>query len=58
MVFGVIIEANDMKNILQAIEVARNAVRSTGVRQIISTVHIDERLDTSKTVEDNVESVK
>ena len=55
---GTQIEANDMTNILKAIEVAHNAVRLTGVKRIITTIRIDERLDTSKTLQDNVESVK
>ena len=55
---GTQIEANDMTNILKAIEVVHNAVRLTGVKRIITTIRIDERLDTSKTLQDNVESVK
>lgn len=55
---GTQIEANNMTAILKAIEVAHQAVRSAGAKRIISTIYIAERLDKTKTLEDNVTSVE
>jgi uncharacterized protein (TIGR00106 family) len=54
---GTQIEANDMKAILNAIEAAHQAVKLTGAKRIISSIRIAERLDASKTLEDEVGSV-
>lgn len=54
---GTQIDANNMKSILNAIEAAHQAVRSTGAKRIISTIRIAERLDASRTLEREVESV-
>jgi uncharacterized protein (TIGR00106 family) len=54
---GTQIEANDMKAILNSIEAAHQAVKSTGARRIISSIRIAERLDASRTLEDEVKSV-
>ena len=46
-----------MKAILNAIEGAHQAVKLTGAKRIISSIRIAERLDASKTLEDEVGSV-
>ena len=46
-----------MRAILNAIEAAHEAVKSTGAKRIVSTIRIAERLDASRTLEDDVESV-
>lgn len=54
---GTQVEANDMRAILNAIEAAHQAVKLTGAKRIISSIMIAERLDASKTLEDEVGSV-
>jgi uncharacterized protein (TIGR00106 family) len=54
---GTQIEARNMRAILNAIEAAHEAVKSTGAKRIVSTIRIAERLDASRTLEDDVESV-
>jgi uncharacterized protein (TIGR00106 family) len=55
---GTLIESNNLSNIFRAIELAHQAVKDTGIKRIISTIRIDERIDASHTLEDKVESVK
>jgi uncharacterized protein (TIGR00106 family) len=55
---GTQIEANNMRAILNAIEADHEAVKLAGAKRIISTIRIAERLDASRTLEDDVESVK
>jgi uncharacterized protein (TIGR00106 family) len=54
---GTQIEANNMKAILNSIEAAHQAVKSTGAKRIISSIRIAERLDVSRSLEDEVKSV-
>jgi uncharacterized protein (TIGR00106 family) len=54
---GTQIEANNIKVILNSIEAAHQAVKSTGAKRIISSIRIAERLDASRTLEDEVKSV-
>jgi uncharacterized protein (TIGR00106 family) len=54
---GTQIESNNFANILQAIEVAHQAIRTAGAKRIMSTIRIDERLDKSISLEEKVESV-
>lgn len=54
---GTQIEANNMRAILNAIDAAHQAVKSTGAKRIISNIRIAERLDASRTLEDEVRSV-
>jgi uncharacterized protein (TIGR00106 family) len=54
---GTQIEANNMRAILNAIEAAHQAVKSRGARRIISNIRIAERLDASKSLEDEVQAV-
>ena len=51
------IGSRNMRAILNTIEAAYQAVRSTGSKRIVSTICIAERLDASRTLEDDVESV-
>lgn len=54
---GTQIESDNILKVLNAIEVAHEAVKSLGVKRIVSIIHIDERLDKSDTLEDKVDSV-
>src|SRR5215212_5548927 len=42
---GTQIESNNFANILQAIEVAHQAVRTAGAKRIMSTIRIDEKVE-------------
>ena len=55
---GTQIESNNIQNILKAVETAHQAVKEIGVKRIISTIRIDERLDKVYSLEDRVKSVK
>ena len=55
---GTQIESNNIQNVLKAVEAAHQAVKEIGVKRIISTIRIDERLDKAYTLEDKVKSVK
>ena len=56
---GTQIETGRFENILKAIEAAHQSLRTTsGIKRIVSTIRIDERLDKSATLEDKVKSVK
>jgi len=54
---GTQIEANNMKAILNSIEAAHQAVKSMGAKRIISSIRIAERLDASKSLEEEVQAV-
>ena len=55
---GTQIESNNIQNVLKAVEAAHQAVKEIGVKRIISTIRIDERLDKVYSLEDRVKSVK
>jgi uncharacterized protein (TIGR00106 family) len=55
---GTEIEANNLQDILKSVELAHKAMKDIGVKRIISTIRIDERLDKTETLEDRVNSVK
>ena len=55
---GTQIESTNIQNVLKAIEVAHKAIKDKGIKRIITTVRIDERLDKVQTLEDKVKSVK
>jgi uncharacterized protein (TIGR00106 family) len=55
---GTDVEANNLKDILKSIELAHEALKEIGIKRIISTIRIDERLDKLETMEDRVNSVK
>jgi uncharacterized protein (TIGR00106 family) len=54
---GTQIEADNIQAILNSVEAAHRAVRSTGAKRIVSSIRIAERLDASRTLEDEVKSV-
>lgn len=54
---GTQVEADDMRPILDAIEAAHEAVKSTGAKRIISSIKIAERLDASRRLDDEIDSV-
>ena len=54
---GTQMEADNIRAILSAIEAAHQAVKSTGAKRIVSAIRIAERLDVSRTLEDDIESV-
>ncbi|HEX6067383.1 MAG TPA: MTH1187 family thiamine-binding protein [Nitrososphaera sp.] len=55
---GTQLEARDVDSALRAVKAAHVAVRKTGAARIISSVRIDERLDSDQTLEDKIRSVK
>ena len=55
---GTLMESENLSNIFRAVEIAHKAVKDAGIKRIISTIRIDERIDASHTLEDKVESVK
>ncbi len=54
---GTQVEANSIRTILNCIEAAHQAVKSTGAKRIVSSIRIAERLDASRSLEDEVKSV-
>ena len=58
MPMGTQIETGSFENILKAIEVDNSLSTTSGVKRIVSTIRIDERLDKSATLQDKVKSVK
>jgi uncharacterized protein (TIGR00106 family) len=54
---GTQIQSNSMVDILNAINIAHEAVKSSGIKRIISLVHIDERLDKEQNLDQKVDSV-
>ena len=53
-----ILEAQDVRTILKAVQASHEAVRSMGAKRISSTLRIDERLDKPRTMRDKTESVR
>jgi uncharacterized protein (TIGR00106 family) len=54
---GTQVEAKDIRAILNCVEAAHQAVKSTGAKRIVSSIRIAERLDASRSLEDEVKSV-
>ena len=54
---GTQIQSNSMVDILNAINIAHEAVKSSGIKRIISIVHIDERMDKEQNLDQKVDSV-
>lgn len=52
------IESDNLDDILHAIRLAHSSAKSAGVKRIISTIRIDERLDKPNTMEEKVQSLK
>ncbi len=55
---GTEIEANNLQDVLKSVEIAHKTMKDIGVKRIISTIRIDERLDKTETLDDRVNSVK
>jgi len=55
---GTEIEANNIQDVLKSVEIAHTAMKEIGVKRIISTIRIDERLDKTETLEDRINSIK
>jgi uncharacterized protein (TIGR00106 family) len=55
---GTEIESNNIKDILKSIDVVHHALKDIGIKRIISSIRIDERLDKSETLEGRINSVK
>jgi uncharacterized protein (TIGR00106 family) len=55
---GTQIETRNLENILKIIETSHKTLRELGVKRIISSVRIDERLDKSQTLNNKITSVK
>ena len=55
---GTQIETRNLERILKIIEVSHKTLREIGVKRIISSVRIDERLDKSQTLNNKIRSVK
>ncbi|MBA3749985.1 MAG: MTH1187 family thiamine-binding protein [Nitrosopumilus sp.] len=54
---GTEMEADTIQDILKAVEFAHQSLKDLGIKRIISTIRIDERLDKTETLEDRVNSV-
>jgi uncharacterized protein (TIGR00106 family) len=54
---GTQIESDNITAIFNAIDAAHQAVKSAGVKRIVSNIKISERLDASRTLEAEVKSV-
>lgn len=52
------VESDNLDDIFQAIHAAHNSTKSVGVKRVISTIRIDERLDKPNTLDEKVQSVK
>lgn len=52
------IESKNVRNIFQAVEAAHQALKEAGIKRIITSIHMDERLDKVCTLEDKADSVK
>jgi uncharacterized protein (TIGR00106 family) len=52
------VESDKLDDIFQAILAAHNSAKSVGVKRVISTIRIDERLDKPNVLDDKVQSVE
>lgn len=55
---GTQIETRNLERILKIIEISHKTLREIGVKRIISSIRIDERLDKSQTLNNKITSVK
>jgi uncharacterized protein (TIGR00106 family) len=55
---GTLIESENLSNIFKAVELAHRAVKNKGIKRIITSIRLDERIDSPHTLEEKVESVK
>ena len=52
------VESDNLDYIFQAIHAAHDSAKSVGVKRVISTIRIDERLDKPNTLDEKIQSVK
>jgi len=55
---GTQIESNKLDNILEAIKISHTTLRNIGIERIISSIRIDERSDSTNTLDGKINSVK
>lgn len=55
---GTQIEAKNLENILEVIEISHKILREKGITRIISSIRIDERTDKYQTLNAKINSVK
>ena len=55
---GTQIESNKLDNILEAIKISHTTRRNIGIERIISSIRIDERSDSTNTLDGKINSVK
>lgn len=55
---GTLLECEDMENLFNAISTAHEAVFNAGANRVATSIKIDERRDSTKTIADKVSSVK
>jgi uncharacterized protein YqgV (UPF0045/DUF77 family) len=53
-----VLEAENIKTILEAVEVSHRALRSMGAKRISSSLRIDERLDKRRMMRDKTRGMK
>jgi uncharacterized protein (TIGR00106 family) len=53
-----VLEAENIRTILEAVEVSHEALRSMGVKRISSSLRIDERLDKRRKMSDKTRGLK
>jgi uncharacterized protein YqgV (UPF0045/DUF77 family) len=55
---GTQLESNNIDNILEAIKISHITLQNRGIKRIISSIRIDERLDKDNTLLRKINSVK
>lgn len=55
---GTLLECDNMENLFIAINTAHEAVFNAGAKRVATSIKIDERRDSNKTIVDKVSSVK
>ena len=55
---GTILAAKDLDTIFEAVRQAHEAIITTGVKRVSSTLRIDDRRDKARTMDDKVKAVK
>lgn len=55
---GTILAAKNLDTIFEAVRQAHEAIISTGVKRVSSTLRIDDRRDKARTMDDKVKAVK
>jgi uncharacterized protein (TIGR00106 family) len=55
---GTQIEAKNLESILEIVQISHNILRERGIKRIISSIRIDERIDKYQTLNNKINSVK